>query len=65
VDFKELNDCIDYDVNTIPYTKQFYPCLRGKKYFSKLDNLWGFHQLILTPESQQYCAMTTPWGLYA
>ena len=38
--------------------------LGGQKYFAKVDNLWGYHQLRLEAESSKITAIITPWGVY-
>jgi cleavage and polyadenylation specificity factor subunit 1 len=38
--------------------------LGGQKYFAKLDNLWGYHQLRLDANSSKVTAIITPWGVY-
>ena len=34
------------------------------KLFSKVDNLWGYHQLKLAEDSSKVTAIITPWGVY-
>ena len=38
--------------------------LKGKKYFSVLDQQKAYHQIYLDAESRPLTAFITPWGLY-
>jgi len=65
VDYRELNRCIVPSANQLPLQGQLFDQLAGQVYFAKLDLLWGYHQLALTPRAQEFCSIVTPWGLYA
>lgn len=38
--------------------------MHGSKVFSKLDLMWGCHQLELSPESREITTFATPDGLF-
>ena len=64
-DYRELNQCIVNTANQLPMQHMLFQELSHQCYFAKLDNLWGYHQLKLTPRAQKYCSIITPWGLYS
>jgi len=64
-DYRELNDCIVNTANQLPMQHMLFQELAHQCYFAKLDNLWWYHKLKLTPRAQKYCSIITPWGLYA
>jgi hypothetical protein len=64
VDYRELNNIIIETAHQLPYQQTLFECLAGKRYYAKLDNLYGYHQLPLTEEAQRLCSMITPWGVY-
>jgi hypothetical protein len=39
--------------------------LGGQKYYAKVDNLWGYHQLKMAEDSSKVTAVITPWGVFA
>ena len=65
VDYRELNSVIKPTANQLPYQKLLFSTLANKKYFAKIDNLYGYYQLKLTERAQRYCSIITPWGLYS
>ena len=38
--------------------------LGDQKYFAKVDNRWGYHQLRLEKESSKVTAIIIPWSIY-
>jgi hypothetical protein len=64
VDYQELNACIKDNANQLPMQYMLFQELFQMKFYAKLDNLWGFHQLTLTPRAQLYCCINTMFGLY-
>jgi Reverse transcriptase (RNA-dependent DNA polymerase) len=49
--------------NQLPFQPTLFQQLGHKKYFAKVDNLWGYHQLRLTDDSSKVTAIITPWGV--
>ena len=64
VDFRQLNQLLVPVAGSIPDYREFFPYLRGKNYFCKIDNLQGFLQLKLDANTQELCTICTPVGLY-
>jgi hypothetical protein len=64
VDYREVNQQLISTANQLPYQPTLFKALGGKKYFAKVDNLWGYHQLKLSDESSKITAIITPWGVY-
>ena len=64
VDYREVNLQLDGTANQLPYQPMLFQKLGGQKYFAKVDNLWGYHQLRLEDESSRVTAIITPWGVY-
>jgi hypothetical protein len=64
VDYRNLNKVTKGTANQLPMQKLLFSKLSNQRYFAKIDNLWGYHQLRLTPKAQEYCSIITPWGLY-
>lgn len=64
VDYRSLNELIEYEAATIPYQKQLFPCLQNRQYYGKVDNEWGFYQLRLAENSRSLTTINTPWGLF-
>jgi hypothetical protein len=64
VDYREVNTQLDTTANQLPFQKTLFQQLGGQKYFAKVDNLWGYHQLRLDHESSKITAIITPWGVY-
>jgi hypothetical protein len=56
VDYREVNLQLDTTANMLPYQSMLFAQLGGMKYFAKVDNLWGYHQLRLT----EMASMTKP-----
>jgi hypothetical protein len=64
VDYREINLQLDGTANQLPYQPMLFQKLGGQKYFAKVDNLWGYHQLRLEDESSKVTAIIIPWGVY-
>jgi len=64
VDYREVNLQLDGTANQLPYQPMLFQKLGGQKYFAKVDNLWGYHQLRLEDESSKVTAIITPWGIH-
>jgi hypothetical protein len=64
VDYREVNQQLINTANQLPYQPTLFKALGGQNYFSKVDNLWGYHQLKMSDESSKVTAVITPWGVY-
>ena len=64
VDYREVNLQLDTTANQLPYQHTLFQQLGGQKYYAKVDNLWGYHQLRLAESSSKVTAVITPWGVY-
>jgi hypothetical protein len=64
VDYRELNQQLVTTANQLPFQKSLFQQFEGMKYFAKVDNLWGYHQLRLSHDSSKVTAIITPWGVY-
>lgn len=64
VDYRDLNSNIRYTANSIPNMKSKFPYLSGKKYFAKMDNLFGYHQWRVSEESKDLTTIATPFGTF-
>ena len=64
VDCREVNLQLDGTANHLSYQLMQFQKLDGQKYFAKVDNLSGHHQLRLEDESSKVTAIITPWGVY-
>jgi hypothetical protein len=64
VDYRELNKIIIDFAGNIPSMKSLFPHLAKKKYYAKVDNLWGYHQLKVHPDDQDLLTIITPFGLF-
>lgn len=64
VDYRRLNELILPYAGTIPNMRELFAFLAGKKYYARLDNVAGFHQLKVDENSRKYTVISTPFGLY-
>jgi hypothetical protein len=64
VDYRELNKIIEDFAGSVPGMKSLFPFMANRKYYAKMDNLWGYHQLKVVEEDQHLLAIITPFGLY-
>ena len=48
VDYREVNMQLEATANQLPYQPALFHRLRGQRFYAKVDNLWGYHQLRLT-----------------
>ena len=62
VDYREVNQFLKVSANQLPYQDMLFQQLGGQLYYENLDNLWGYHQLKLDPQSSRVTAIITPWG---
>ena len=63
-DYRRLNNMTKTDRYPVRNLSDFNNELRGKKYFSKVDLLKGYHQIPVSPEDVGKTAVITPFGLY-
>jgi hypothetical protein len=64
VDYRQLNQIIHPTAHQLPFQQTLFECLAGNRYYAKLDNLYGYHQLPLTENAQKLCSIITPFGIY-
>jgi RNase H-like domain found in reverse transcriptase/Reverse transcriptase (RNA-dependent DNA polymerase)/Integrase zinc binding domain len=65
VDYREFNEACVAHAGTIPANKLMFPVLAGKKFYAKMDNLWGFNQLPVHENSKHLLVINTPFGMYS
>ena len=63
VDYREVNMQLEATENQLPYQPTLFQRLGGKRFYAKVDNLWGYHQLNLTEDSSKVTAMITLRGV--
>ena len=63
-DYRRLNNITKTDRYPVRNLQDFNNELRGKKYFSKVDLLKGYHQIPVNPDDVGKTAVITPFGLY-
>ena len=65
LDFRRINDVTKKDAKCIPSVDELIDSLHGKKVFSSMDLMQGYHQQELTENSKQYTAFNAgPIGFY-
>lgn len=63
-DFRKLNSVTEKDSYPLPNIADILASLGKAKYFSSLDNLWGFYQIEIEPKDREKTAFVTYNGLY-
>ena len=63
-DYRRLNHLTTTDRYPVRNLQDFNADLRGKKVFSKVDLLKGYHQIPVNPDDIKKTAVITPFGLY-
>jgi hypothetical protein len=64
VDYRELNSQLAPFAGSIPDVHSLFPFLANKRYYAKLDNLWGYYQARVAESDQHLTTITTIWGLF-
>ena len=59
--YREANQHLRASANQLPYQDMLLQQLGGQKYYAKMDNLWGYHELRLDKESSKVTVNITPW----
>ena len=63
-DYRRLNSMTTTDRYPVKSLQDFNAELRGKKIFSKVDLLKGYHQIPVNPNDIRKTAVITPFGLF-
>ncbi|GFN96302.1 Pol polyprotein [Plakobranchus ocellatus] len=60
-DYRKLNEVTRKDAFPLPRIEKCLYALGGSKYFSTLDLVSGYHQMMMHPEDEEKTALTTPF----
>ena len=63
IDYRKLNEQTIKSCWPIPSIEEIFDTLQGSAYFTTIDKSWGFYQLPMEPQSQNYTAFSTPFDL--
>ena len=64
IDYRQLNKQTVKSCWPLPSVEEIFDTLEGGCYFSTIDMSWGFYQLPLKTNSQDYTAFSTPFGSF-
>ena len=62
--YRRLNDSTEFDRYPVPRIHDFTTKLAGKKIFSKVDLIRGYHKIPIHQDDVQKTAIITPFGLF-
>ena len=63
-DFRRLNDITEPDKYPVPHIQDFSAQLAGRRIFSKIDLIRGYHQIPVAKQDVHKTAVITPFSLY-
>ena len=63
-DYRRLNAMTETDQYPVRSLQDFTSELQGKKFFSKVDLMKGYHQIPVAPQDIRKTAVITPFGLF-
>ena len=63
-DYRQLNKQTIKSCWPIPSFEEIFDTLEGSEYFTAIDMSWGFYQLPMAEESQDFTAFSTPFGSF-
>ena len=63
-DFRRLNEATTADQYPVPHIQDFSANLHGRRVFSKVDLIRGYHQVPMHPDDIAKTAIKTPFGLF-
>ena len=64
IDYRQLNKQTIKSCWPIPSIEEIFDTLEGSEYFTTIDMSWGFYQLPIEEESQDFTAFSTPFGSF-
>lgn len=64
VDYRLLNSILRKEHHPMPNIEEEIQKLQGRRVFSSLDLMMGYHQLMVDPDSRKYLAFVTPEAQY-
>ena len=64
VDFRNVNEQLEYLSFPLVHIDRIFSKLNGSKLFSTLDVRSGYYNITIAEESRQYTAFTTEYGKY-
>ena len=64
IDYRQLNKQTIKSCWPIPSIEEIFDTLEGSEIFNTMDMSWGFYQLPMAEESQDYTAFSTPFGSF-
>jgi hypothetical protein len=64
IDPRYLNKFLVRPIHPFPDVDQIFACVKGKKFFAKIDLTSGFWNLRLDASSADLCMFATPWGRF-
>jgi len=64
IDFRKLNEQTEKDKFPLPRIQDLHHSLRGSSWFSTMDAMSGFHQIILDPRDRKKTGFITKFGLF-